>query len=58
MGLLRTTATTGSYTGGPGHIPVGAQGQTWMMTTCVTLALSLYLFVPHCFLFREMKKTQ
>lgn len=46
MGLLRTPGTTGSYTGGPGPTPEGALGQTWMLTTCVILALSLFLFVP------------
>lgn len=29
-------------------IPEGALSQTWMLTTCVTLALSLYLLAPHC----------
>lgn len=38
------------------HTLEGALGQTWMLTTCVTLALSLFLFVPHCFLCCEMTK--
>lgn len=49
-GLLRTPGAAGSYTGAPGHIPEGAAGQPWMLTTCVTPALSLYLLVPHWFL--------
>lgn len=32
---------TGSYTGGSGRTPEEALGQTWMLTTCVALALAL-----------------
>lgn len=41
---MRTPSIRGGCSGHLGP-PEGALGWTWMLSTCVTLGLSLYLFV-------------